>query len=160
MSSRPVVATTATALVALGMILASYQGTLNQVRWLAGCWELKRGTRTTVEMWMPPDGGVMLGASRTTVDGRVREVERLELRAQPDGLVYTALPSGQQETAFAASQVSDSGFTVENLEHDFPQRIIYRRRGPDSLLARIEGPGRGGPRGIDYPMRRVACTVD
>ena len=26
----------------------------------------------------------------------------------------------------------------ENLEHDFPQRIIYRREG-DRLIARIEG---------------------
>jgi hypothetical protein len=49
--------------------------------------------------------------------------------------------------------VSDSGFTVENPAHDFPQRISYRKRGADSLLARIEG----GTRDIDFPMRRVAC---
>lgn len=123
--------------------------------WLAGCWELRQGARVTLEMWMPPAGGLMLGASRTTVNGQMREFEQLRLAWQRDTLVYTALPSGQQETSFRTTIVSDSGFTVENPTHDFPQRIRYRKRGADSLVARIEG----GPRGIDFPMRRVACEA-
>ena len=123
--------------------------------WLAGCWEFRQGSRVTLEMWMPPAGGLMLGASRTTVSGRVREYEQLRLAWPHDTLIYTALPSGQQETSFKGLAVSDSGFTVENPSHDFPQRISYRKRGADSLLARIEG----GTRGIDFPMRRVRCGV-
>jgi hypothetical protein len=47
----------------------------------------------------------------------------------------------------------------ENPAHDFPQRIIYRRLSPDSLVARIEGPGPNNTtRGIDFPMRRVNCS--
>ncbi|HXV85105.1 MAG TPA: DUF6265 family protein [Gemmatimonadales bacterium] len=132
-------------------------GPLAQAGWLAGCWELARGARTTVEMWMPPAGGLMLGASRTLVNGSLREYEQLRLRGEGSQLVYTALPSGQAEASFTSTTVTDSGFTVENLAHDFPQRIIYRRRGADSLVARIEGPGPNGPRGIDFPMRRIAC---
>ncbi len=143
----------------LGLVLAAQAGPLDHLGWLAGCWELTHGTRTTLEMWMPPDGGVMLGASRTTVSGAVREFEQVRLRAEGGRLIYTALPSSQAEASFTSTELSDSGFTVENLEHDFPQRIIYRRRGADSLVARIEGPGPGGTRGIDFPMRRVSCTV-
>jgi hypothetical protein len=55
--------------------------------------------------------------------------------------------------------VTDSGFTVENLEHDFPQRVIYQRRGADSLVARIEGTTPSGSRSVDYPMRRVRCEA-
>ena len=95
----------------------------------------------------------MLGASRTTVNGQVREFEQLRLAWHGDTLVYTALPSGQQETSFRATVVAETGFTAENPAHDFPQRISYRKRGADSLVARIEG----GNRGIDFPMRRVAC---
>ena len=123
--------------------------------WLAGCWELRQGPRVTLEMWMPPAGGLMLGASRTTVNGQVREFEQLRLAWQRDTLVYTAVPSGQKETSFRTTIVSDGGFTVENPAHDFPQRISYRKRGADSLVARIEG----GTRGIDFPMRRVACEA-
>jgi hypothetical protein len=132
---------------------------LRQVRWLAGCWELQRGGRTGLEMWMPPAGGVMMGASRTIANGIVVEWERLLLSEKEGHLVYTSLPSGQSEASFTSTVVTDSGFTVENLQHDFPQRIIYRRQGADSLVARIEGPGGSGTRGIDFPMRRVPCEA-
>lgn len=101
----------------------------------------------------------MMGASRTVANGKVAEWERLQLTEKDGALVYTSLPSGQSEASFAATQVTDSGFTVENPQHDFPQRISYRRRGADSLIARIEGPGANGVRGIDFPMKRVSCEV-
>lgn len=136
----------------------STPGSLEAVAWLAGCWELRRTDRVTVEMWMPPAGGLMVGGSRTVVAGRARAFEHLRLRAEGDGLVYVATPSGQQETEFRSVSVTDDGFVVENPEHDFPQRIVYRRNGADSLIARIEGPGPTGPRGIDFPMRRIRCA--
>ena len=128
---------------------------LQRLSWLAGCWQLERGSRTTIEMWMPPAAGLMLGASRTVV-GRdsVREFEHVRLRADGEQIVFTALPSGQREASFRSSEITDSSFTVENPAHDFPQRIMYRRRGADSLIARIEGGGRG----VDFPYRRVSCS--
>jgi hypothetical protein len=131
---------------------------IEQARWLAGCWALQRGSRTGFEMWMPPAGGIMMGASRTVSGGKVVEWERLQLSETDGHLIYTSLPSGQTEASFTSTAVTDSGFTVENLQHDFPQRIIYRRHGPDSLIARIEGPGSNGTKGIDFPMRRTSCT--
>lgn len=128
---------------------------LDRLRWLSGCWEQQRGARVTTEMWMPPAGGLMMGASRTVADGRVRATEQLRLQTTDGRLVYVALPSGQAETRFEATEVSDSGFVVENPAHDFPKKIIYRRRGADSLLARIEGNGRG----VDFPMRRISCAA-
>lgn len=109
-------------------------------------------------MWMVPAGELMLGASRTVASGVTSEFEQLRLETRGDTLIYTALPSRQRETAFRSTQLSDSGFVVENPTHDFPQRISYRRRGADSLVARIEGPGPNGTRGIDFAMRRIACT--
>jgi Domain of unknown function (DUF6265) len=122
--------------------------------WLAGCWKQQTGNRENLEMWMPPAGGMMLGASRTLVGGAVREYEQLRITLDSGKLVYTASPSGQQTASFTSTAITDSSFTVENPQHDFPQRIIYRRKGADSLIARIEG----GPRGFDYPMKRVSCT--
>jgi hypothetical protein len=127
--------------------------------WLAGCWERRTGNLETLEMWMPPAGALMLGASRTLADGALREYEQLILRAEGGKLIYTASPSGQETASFTSTAVTDSSFIVENPQHDFPQRIIYRRRGADSLVARIEGPGSSGTRGFDFPMRRVACAV-
>jgi hypothetical protein len=130
---------------------------VQQVSWLAGCWEMKAGNRVALEMWMPPEAGLMLGASRTVAAGAVREFEQVRLAEKDGKLVYTALPSRQAEASFTSIAVTDSSFTVENLQHDFPQRIIYTKRGADSLVARIEGPGPNGTRGLDYPMRRIPC---
>ena len=139
------------------LLLIPQQTELDRLSWLSGCWEMRRGTRVTTEMWMPPAGGLMMGASRTVSGGQVRETEQLKLEMQGGRLAYIALPSGQAETRFDATEVSDSGFVVENPVHDFPRKISYRRRGADSLVARIEGPMQGQTRGIDFPMRRISC---
>ena len=80
------------------------------------------------------------------------------LPAKGDQLVYTSIPSGQSEASFGSTAIDSTSFAVENPQHDFPKKILYRRVGADSLIARIEGPGNGGAtRGIDFPMRRVRC---
>ena len=59
---------------------------------------------------------------------------------------------------FTSVAVSDSMAVFENPEHDFPQRIIYRRSAADSLHARIEGPRNGQVRGVDFRYGRVSCA--
>jgi hypothetical protein len=141
-----------------GSVMMEGEG-LDRVAWLAGCWRLDQGAVRGVEMWMPPEGGMMLGASRTTVNGAVREYEHLRLSVEGARLVYTARPSGQAEASFRSEEVTDSSFTVANPAHDFPRRIGYRRRGADSLVAWIEGPGESGTKRIEYPMKRVDCRA-
>ena len=128
--------------------------------WLAGCWK-SRGTREIFEMWMPPAGGMMLGASRTIVGGTVQEYEQLLIRVENGKLIFTATPSGQQTASFTSTSVTDTSFVVENPQHDFPQRISYRRRGADSsLIAQIEGPaGSRGTRASIFTMKRTGCTA-
>ena len=141
--------------VAVPMAAQSRSGAdMAPVAWLAGCWELRSGARVTQEQWMAPAGGMMLGMSRTVVRDTVREYEHLRLELREGKLTYVALPSGQKEAAFTQEEAGDSGASFVNPEHDFPQRISYRRVGADSLIARIEGTRGGQPRGIDFPMKR------
>lgn len=137
----------------------SAQSPIDQLAWLGGCWQSSSGSRTTIEMWLPPAGGLMVGASRTVAGGRARAFEHLRLRAAGDTLIYTAIPSGQAQTHFRSTTVSADGFTVENPQHDFPQRIAYRRTGPHTMTARVEGPGPNGPRGFDLAFQRVSCEA-
>lgn len=127
------------------------------LRWLAGCWEIRSGPRVTEEQWMAPAGGVMLGVNRTVLRDTTRAWEFLSIAERDGKLVYTAKPSRQAETSFTSEFVSDTSVLFTNPAHDFPQRISYRRSGADSVIARIEGPRGGQMRGIDFPMRRVAC---
>ena len=111
---------------------------------------------------MRPAGGLMLGVGRTlrrTAAGdSVSEFEFVRISERDGRLVYKAQPSGQATAEFISEEVSDSSVTFANLAHDFPQRVRYRRRGTDSLLARIEGTRNGALRGIDFPYARSACS--
>lgn len=132
--------------------------TVAQVGWIAGCWEQSAGARLIEEQWMRPRAGLMPGVSRTVVGDSLREYEQVALFERGGHLVYAATPARQAPAEFVSIAVSDSAVTFENPTHDFPQRVIYCRRGADSLLARVEGMRGGQLRGSDYPYRRVPCS--
>ena len=70
---------------------------------------------------------------------------------------YVAKPSqNAAETFFKLVKSSPNEAIFENPEHDFPQRIIYRRSG-DKITARIEGTNNGKPAAMDYPFTKAAC---
>ena len=138
---------------------AQQPAAIDRAAWLAGCWEMRTANRITMEMWMPPAGGTMMGASRTTTGSATREFEQLRLWAAGDTLVYTALPSGQRQAEFRSTSVSATTLVFENPTHDFPRKLTYRKVREDSLVARVEGPGPNNTtRGFDIPMRRASCT--
>jgi hypothetical protein len=128
------------------------------VAWLAGCWLQQGREAGSVEQWMAPAGGVMLGMARTLKNGRTVEFEFMQIRADGDGrLVYVAQPQGRPPTEFTLLRQAEAEAVFENAAHDFPQRVSYRRDPPDRLVARIEGSVNGKARGIDFPMQRTAC---
>jgi hypothetical protein len=122
--------------------------------WMVGTWsETKDGT-TTREMWMPPLDGAMSGVTQTNAGGKLVSVEVASITSEPAGVTFTARPQGQPPTAFVLKPGKAGEAVFENLAHDFPQRVIYRRCGPD-LCARIEGTMNGKAQGMDWRYRRL-----
>src|SRR6185436_13924836 len=68
---------------------------VKDVAWIAGCWGVDRNGRHVSEQWMLPDGGTMMGVSRTVAGGKTTEWEFLIIREGAKGLEYVAKPSGQ-----------------------------------------------------------------
>jgi hypothetical protein len=133
---------------------------LDQLSWLAGCWSDESAEPGSGENWTTPAGGTMLGVGRTVKAGRTSQYEYLQIRASAiGGLVYTALPSGQKQTAFNLVSIAGDRFVFENLQHDFPQRIVYSLEDDDSLTARIEGTRGGQLKSFEYQLRRTSCTA-
>ena len=128
-----------------------------RLMWMAGCWERRRGARLVEEQWMTPRAGVMLGASRTVRGDTLVEYEQLRIFERDGKLIFAATPWKQPPAEFASSEATDSTVIFANPTHDFPQRVMYRKRGADSLLARVEGMEKGQARGIDFPYRRTSC---
>jgi len=135
------------------------QDLLARVAWLRGCWETTSPPRT-LEEWSPPQGGAMIGTSRTFSDGKVAALELVELTQRDNQLAYDAQPAGQPPATFLSTTIADSTVVFENTRHDFPQRIGYRLNSADSLSAWIEGTEKGQQRRIEFPYRRVVCASD
>jgi hypothetical protein len=125
--------------------------------WLAGCWRQEAAGRIVDEVWMAPAGDAIFGMSRTVARDRAVAHEFMEIRSAADGLVFIARPSGQPEASFRLVKSGPRELVFENPTHDFPQRITYSLPLPDALVGRIEGTEKGRTRGVDFPMRRVAC---
>jgi hypothetical protein len=134
---------------------------VNDLRWMAGCWELNRPNRQTFvnEQWMIPMGNSMLGMSRTVRDGKLAEFEYLRIVQKGDEISYIALPSANEEPeTFKMSAWSKTQVTFENKEHDFPQRIIYTLNPDGTMLAAVEGSVRDRPRRNEFLMTRAKCS--
>ncbi len=134
---------------------------LAKMAWLQGCWGATDGAEAgSIEQWSGPAGGTMIGASRTIKGNKTVAYEFLQIREiEPGVLAYIPQPQGKAPTVFKMSKQSDTETVFVNPEHDFPQRIIYRRNSDGSLHARIEGMSKGKLKGMDFPMKRISCEA-
>lgn len=136
---------------------AQQKTTLDDLAWLAGCWQDERGNRFREENWTKPKGGTMLGIGRQVRDGKTTEYEFMRIHEDKGEIYFTAKPSGQPEASFKLVSFADGKATFENPQHDFPTRVIYGKQPDGSLVARIEGLMNGQKRGIDFPFKRAKC---
>lgn len=133
--------------------------TIGRVGWLAGCWSREKSGTIIEEHWMPPRGGAMLAMGRTTRNGALAEYEFIFLSERDGQLAYEAHPSGQTPTTFRSGAPTDTMVVFSDPAHDFPQQVGYRRMGPDSLLAWIEGTVESRVRRVDFGYHRVPCVA-
>lgn len=159
-------------------VFAQPQPAIDRVAWLHGCWQttppappapsertrVEGSERTRVEgsyvveeQWMAPRGGTMIGMGRTVREGKTTEYELVVVKEQDGRLAYEAHPSGQPSAVFLSREITNTSVVFENAEHDFPQRVGYRRS-ESGLAAWIEGTVKGQLRHIDFTYARVPCA--
>ncbi len=143
-------------LLAFGLGAAAFAQDIAGLEFLSGCWEARLGPVLIEEQWNRPAGGTLLGFSRTLKDARTVFTEFMRIERLGSEVVYTARIGTRSVTPFKLLRQSAAEVVFENSEHDFPQRIIYRKS-VDGLSARIEGVDKGKARGEDFPYRRVTC---
>lgn len=128
--------------------------TVADLAWMAGEWIQVGETRTVRETWSSPLDGVMAGLGETHRPGRPVSLEVMTITTEPSGVTFTARLEGQPPTPFPLKAGGPDEVVFENLAHDFPQRVIYRRCGED-LCASIEGMVGGELKGVAWRYRRV-----
>lgn len=101
---------------------------LRQLAWLAGHWAETTDSMRIEEVWLAPDGDMMLGLHRDVLSDDTF-FEFLRIQVIGGVLHYVASPQGAPETAFVLREIEDCRVVFENPEHDFPTEIGYQRVG-------------------------------
>lgn len=116
------------------------------MKWIVGTWTVNTRQGTVVEQWTQVNDSTLKGKSvlvKTVNDSLLQE--SLELTLRKGQWSYTSAVQGQnnnQSVSFPMIYLGGSEFISENPNHDFPQRIAYRRI-KNQLFASIEGTNSG-----------------
>ncbi|MBK8466920.1 MAG: hypothetical protein IPL32_13910 [Chloracidobacterium sp.] len=154
------------AAVILGMVMVSSSAfaqakiDVASVKWLTGCWEMRNEPKGTVtsEQWTSSEGGALFGIGRTVKKGKLVSWEFMRIVQENDSAKFFAqLPNAAQATPFALKSANVGEMVFENLQNDFPHRVIYRNAGVNKLAARIEGKINEKDKGIDFAFVRSKC---
>lgn len=125
---------------------------LETLHWLIGTWQRVglSDERSGEERWWLADNGELHGIGSSRRGDVVLFEERLRITMVDGTPVYIADVRGNEAPVeFRLVEIDDSGFVFENLGHDFPQRIAYRRDG-ERLHARVSA----GERSLDFHFQR------
>jgi hypothetical protein len=134
---------------------SDYAG-LKKLDWLLGSWKNISDDGQLYEIWTKQNDSTYAGHGYMVANNDTVFSERISLEQRNSDLFYIPVVKQQNEgNPVSFKLVSDKGeFTFENKEHDFPQRVIYKQVGMDSLYARIEGTDKGAFRKEEFSMVR------
>ena len=103
----------------------SAQGSLD---WLVGCWVT--GDNSSQEVWVADSDNLLIGFGVTIAAEKVAFYEVLTAKRNDKGeWIYTAHPSGQESASFISVEFGQNEIVFANPDHDYPQKISYRREG-------------------------------
>ena len=132
--------------------------TLKTFSFLTGSWEMKTKTGKIVERWQKHQDSLTGSSLKYNAKGDSVLTETIVLKKM-DGtwhFIVTGYEKGNEgKTNFKLISTASNIFTFENKTHDFPQRIVYQKKGKTELLAWIEGEIAGEKRKMEFPYFRI-----
>lgn len=96
-----------------------------ELSWMLGCWQSASGSR---EYWSVADYPIVIkGEGYSLQDGALTLTEKLTITPVGRSFLLVAEPVSQPVAIFSEIDRSDSSIIFQNSDHDYPQKIIYRR---------------------------------
>lgn len=126
-----------------------------QLKWMTGTWKINAGSGTIVEQWQIANDSTLTGKTfflKSSTDTIPQETIELVYRSGNWQFISTVQgQNNNQPVSFKVIFLKGTEFISENPEHDFPQRIAYRRI-KNQLFASIEGRknGKYGKQNFDF----------
>lgn len=100
-----------------------------QLEWLSGEWNRTnvRQGQTASETWIKVSEYVYEGIGVSMNGSDTTFIEKLKIAVKDDAIFYMAdVKENATPTYFKITQLSKTGFSSENPEHDFPKAINYQ----------------------------------
>jgi hypothetical protein len=120
-----------------------------------GKWIMDTNKAEIYEEWIVESETELIGKSFSIEDNDEYVSEILYLKKFGKQWAYVAVPEGQNITLFSLVEFNPKKFVFENLEHDFPQRIIYEFHKDGKLTAAIEGSMNGENKRKEFSFKLV-----
>jgi hypothetical protein len=124
-----------------------------------GRWVNKSKEGLLIENWEKTNDSLYNGESYFVIAGDTLFSEKISLEQKGGDVYYIPVVRNQNNgkaVPFRMTLGDSTQMIFENKEHDFPQKIIYRKISKDSIVAEIYGTTNGVERAEVFPMSRVA----
>ncbi len=120
-------------------------------KFLEGTW--KSENSEVYEHWNLLNNQTLKGFSYKIKNGEMIVSEYLDISGTDDNVIYTATVINQNHGKGIDFKLtkSDSIYVFENPDHDFPQRIVYRKQSETDMLVQISG---GNQNSFEYKMKK------
>jgi uncharacterized protein YciI len=118
---------------------------------LEGTWKMEDAD--IYERWDKLSDHSMKGISYKVGDGQMIVTEYLDIKQESDKIIYTAAVLNQNEgkgIEFVLTR-TDSTYTFENPDHDFPGKIVYQKLSDTEMYVRVSN---GDQKGFAYKLDR------
>jgi len=118
---------------------------------LQGTWKMEN--KETYEHWDKLNDNALKGFSYKLDNGQLLISEYLDISRDGNKTIYTATVSNQNNGKGIIFELteSDSTFTFENPEHDFPKKIVYHKLSDTELFITVSD---GNQEGFAYKMTK------
>lgn len=118
---------------------------------LQGTWKMEN--KEIYEHWDKLNDKILKGFSYKLNDGQMKVSEYLEIKKHDNHIVYTASVINQNQGKAIDFKLTktDSTFTFENPNHDFPKKIVYQKLSDTEILVQVSD---GNKKGFSYKIMK------
>jgi len=129
----------------MAVISVNAQNIKESFGFLEGTWKVEN--KETYEEWSWISESQLKGTGYKIIDGEREISEYLEISENDNSITYTATVPNQnngQGVDFKLNRPTADEYSFENLNHDFPKKIIYKKLNDEEVFVRVLGEGDKG----------------
>jgi hypothetical protein len=128
---------------------------IEQFSWMLGNWKVNTDKGEGFESWIQQDEHTLIGKGYYIVKGDTTIYEKLRIQKIENYYTFIPIIGNNYPVLFTLVESGNNKWIFENKEHDFPQRVVYSRKGENSMLAWIEGELNGEQMKEEYLFEKI-----